>query len=69
VKTGAASMGTHGVHGTHTSLRYWAENRQELKKLIENTIDEIEMDDALGYDETLGKDASYDEAYKYFRKI
>jgi hypothetical protein len=68
VKTGAASMGTHGVHGTHTTLKYWAENKSELKKLIENTIDEIEMDDALGYDETLGKDASYDEAYRYFRK-
>jgi len=68
VKTGAASMGTHGVHGTHTSLRYWAENRQELKKLIENTIDEIEMKDALGYEETLGQDATYDEAEQYFRK-
>jgi hypothetical protein len=68
VKMGAASMGTHGVHGTHTSLRYWAEGRESLKKIIENTINEIEMDDALGYDETLGVDASYDEAYRYFRK-
>ena len=24
VKMGAGQMGTHGVHGTHTSLRYWA---------------------------------------------
>ncbi len=67
VKTGAASMGTHGVHGTHTSLRYWAENRQELKKLIESSLDEIEMKDALGFDKTLNKDATYEEAYKYFR--
>ena len=68
VQSGAASMGTHGVHGTHTSLRYWAENRQELKKLIESSISEIEMNDALGYEETLGKDATYKEAYNYFRK-
>jgi len=62
VKTGGASMGTHGVHGTHTSLRYWAENRQELKKLIETVIYEVEMDDALGYKETLGKDMPYKKA-------
>lgn len=68
VKTGGGSMGIHGVHGTHTSLRYWAENKQELKKLIENTIDEIEMKDALGYEETMGQDASYDEAEKYFKE-
>jgi hypothetical protein len=67
VKSGGGSMGIHGVHGTHTSLRYWAENKQELKKLIENTIDEIEMKDALGYDETMGQDASYDEAEEYFK--
>lgn len=68
VKAGGGSMGIHGVHGTHTSLRYWAESKQELKKLIENTIDEIEMKDALGYEETLGQDASYDEAEKYFKE-
>lgn len=68
VKTGGGSMGIHGVHGTHTSLRYWAENKQQLKKLIENTIDEIEMSDALGYEETMGQDADYEEAKNYFRK-
>lgn len=67
VKTGGGSMGIHGVHGTHTSLRYWAENKQELKKLIENTIDEIEMKDALGYEETLGNDATYEEAENFFK--
>lgn len=67
VKSGGGSMGIHGVHGTHTSLRYWAENKQELKKLIENTIDEMDFEKALGYEKTLGKDASYDEAEKYFR--
>jgi hypothetical protein len=67
VKSAYASMGTHGVHGTHTSLRYWAEGKENLKKLIETTIDEIEMDDALGYEETLGRDATYDQAYNYFK--
>lgn len=67
VKSAASSMGTHGVHGTHTTLRYWAEGKDNLKKLIENTIDEIEMKDALGYDETLGMDASYKKAYNYFK--
>jgi hypothetical protein len=53
VKAAAGSMGTHGVHGTHTSLRYWAE---------------ADMSKALGYDETMGDDKSYEEAEKYFEK-
>lgn len=53
VKTGAGAMGIHGVHGTHTSLRYWAES---------------DMSGALGYDDTLGDDATYDEAYTHFTK-
>jgi hypothetical protein len=53
VKAGAGSMGTHGVHGTHTSLRYWAE---------------ADMSKALGYDETLGQDDDYKDAKKYFKK-
>ena len=68
VKSGGGTMGIHGVHGTHTSLRYWAESKKELKKLIENTIDEIEMKDALGYEETMGQDADYEEAKRYFKK-
>lgn len=59
VKTAAGAMGIHGVHGTHTSLRYWAEG-QEVK--------EIEMDSALGYEDTLGSDASYDQALNHFTK-
>lgn len=59
VKTSAGAMGIHGVHGTHTSLRYWAEG-QEVK--------EIEMDNALGYEDTLGSDATYDQALKHFTK-
>jgi hypothetical protein len=53
VKTGAGAMGIHGVHGTHTSLRYWAE---------------ADMSGALGYDDTLGEDATYEEAYAHFTK-
>lgn len=53
VKTGAGAMGVHGVHGTHTTLKYWAES---------------DMSGALGYDDTLGDDATYDEAYTHFTK-
>lgn len=53
VKAAAGSMGTHGVHGTHTSLRYWAE---------------ADMSKALGYDDTLGQDADYEDAEKHFEK-
>lgn len=59
VKTGAGAMGIHGVHGTHTSLRYWAEG-QEVK--------EIAMDDTLGYENTMGDDKTYEQAYNYFIK-
>ena len=53
VKTGGGSMGIHGVHGTHTSLRYWAES---------------DMSKALGFDDTMGKDADFDDAEKHFEK-
>lgn len=53
VKASAGAMGIHGVHGTHTSLRYWAES---------------DMSGALGYDDTLGDDVSYDQAYEHFTK-
>lgn len=51
VKTGAGSMGSHGVSGTHTTLRYWAES---------------DMSKALGYEETLGKDKDKESAEEYF---
>lgn len=51
VKTGAGSMGIHGVHGTHTSLRYWAE---------------ADLSKALGYEKTLGSDEDIEGAYEYF---
>lgn len=68
VKSAGASMGIHGVHGTHTSLRYWAESKKQLKNIIENYIDEIEMKDALGYDETMAKDLPYETAKKVFKR-
>lgn len=51
VKTGGGSMGIHGVHGTHTSLRYWAE---------------ADLSKSLGYDDTLGKDEDFDDAKDHF---
>jgi hypothetical protein len=51
VKMGAGQMGTHGVHGTHTSLRYWAE---------------ADMSKSLGYDKTMGVDADYEDAEEHF---
>ncbi len=53
VKTGGGSMGIHGVHGTHTSLRYWAE---------------ADMSNALGFEKTLGQDADREDAEDYFEK-
>jgi hypothetical protein len=53
VKTGAGSMGNHGIFGTHTSLRYWAE---------------ADMSKALGYEETMGNDEDYETAKNYFKK-
>jgi hypothetical protein len=52
VRTGAGSMGIHGVHGTHTSLRYWAESN---------------MSKSLGYDETMGQDQDYEDAKEHFK--
>ncbi len=46
-------MGIHGVHGTHTSLRYWAES--DLSK-------------ALGAKDTIMKDVDYDDAEEHFEK-
>ena len=53
VKTGGGSMGIHGVHGTHTSLRYWAE---------------ADMSKAIGFEKTLGQDADKEDAESYFEK-
>jgi hypothetical protein len=58
-------MGTHGVHGTHTSLRYWAEG-QELTK---EKIMEIALKNALGAEETImNPEVDHDDAVNYFEK-
>ena len=53
VKTGAGSMGIHGVHGTHTSLRYWAE---------------ADMSNVLGFQDTMLRDKDIDDAEEHFEK-
>ena len=53
VKTGGGSMGIHGVHGTHTSLRYWAE---------------ADMSKSLGFKDTMGQDEDFEDAEKHFQK-
>jgi len=51
IKTGAGQMGTHGVHGTHTTLKYWAE---------------ADMSKALGFEKTMGQDKDMEDAEDYF---
>lgn len=53
VKSGAGSMGIHGVHGTHTSLKYWAES---------------DMSKSLGFKDTMGQDQDFDDAESHFEK-
>ena len=58
-------MGAFGIGGpinTSRTLKYWAENKEFTK----GQILEIAMGDALGYEETMGKDKNYDEAEEYF---
>ena len=64
VKTGAGQMGTHRVHGTHTSLRYWAEGEKPEKSLT----DENDMSKTLGFKNTMGQDKPKKSAEKYFEK-
>jgi len=52
--TGFRMMGMHGIAGTvQAPKRYWGES---------------DMSKSLGYDDTLGDDESYKEAYKHFTK-
>lgn len=53
VKTGANSMGAYGTQGTQGYTRYWGES---------------DMSKTLGFDATLGQDASKEEAEDYFEK-
>lgn len=64
VKTGYNRQGGLGLHGTFTSLKYWAEGEEITKeKLLE-----IAMKDALGYDETMGDNKDKDDAEKVMTK-
>ncbi len=53
VKSGGGSMGIHGVHGTHTSLKYWAES---------------DMSKSLGFKDTMAQDEDFDDAEEHFEK-
>lgn len=53
VKSVGGSMGTYGVHGTNTTLRYWTET---------------DMSKSLGFNDTMAQDVDYDEAENYFEK-
>lgn len=53
VLTGGGSMGNQGVHGTFTSLKYWAES---------------DMSKSLGYKDTLGNDEDIEDAEEHFEK-
>jgi len=53
VQTAYGQMGIHGIGGTHTSLRYWAES---------------DMSKTLGAEETILKDKDYEQAREYFEK-
>lgn len=50
------SMGNYGTTGVQNYRRYWGE------------ISEVELGDTLGADETILKDKSFKEAYRYFTK-
>lgn len=64
VNAAYGSMGIPaGGYGAQTSLRQWGTLWEDTE-----SIEEIEMDSALGYDDTLGADATYDEALKHFTK-
>ena len=49
-------MGNYGTTGVQNYRRYWGE------------ISEVELGDTLGADETILKDKSFKEAYRYFTK-
>lgn len=53
VKTGANMMGAYGTQGVQGYTRYWGES---------------DMSKTLGFDATLGQDASKEDAKKYFEK-
>jgi hypothetical protein len=64
IKMGTGQMGSYGTTGVQNYRRYWGEGEEVTKeKLLE-----IAMTDALGYDDTMGDDESFKEAYQHFTK-
>lgn len=64
VKTGRGMSGSYGTLGAQNYTRYWGEGKEISKeKLIE-----IAMSDALGYQDTMGNDDNFREAYNHFTK-
>jgi len=59
VKSGTGAMGNYGINSTNIRSRAWGEGQE---------VREIAMDDILGYENTMGNDKTYDEAYNYFIK-
>ena len=64
IKAGRGQMGNFGTKISNY-VRYAIEEDEVLTK---KSLEEIAMKDALGYQETLGVDADYDEAEEYFEK-
>lgn len=65
---GHGQTGVYGTHGAQTYSRYWGEGEITKGKLIEDMMRESDLEGTLGYEATLGKDASKEEAETYFKK-
>lgn len=68
VKTAYNSMGAYGTQGAQGYTRYWGEGEITKGKLIEDIMGESDLEGTLGYEATLGQDASKEEAERYFKK-
>ena len=67
VKTAYNMMGAYGTQGTQGYTRYWGEGEITKGKLIEDIMGESDLEGTLGYEATLGQDASKEEAERYFK--
>ena len=67
VKAASGAMGSHSIYGTYSSVINNFNNLYEENGGKED-VKEIAMDDTLGYENTMGDDKTYDEAYNYFIK-
>jgi len=62
-KSGAGNVGSYNATGVQNYTRYWGEGT-----ITKGDVLEIAMGDALGYEETMGEDKSYEKAYQHFTK-